>query len=53
MAAEEKLVLIPEGVLLKPAPAFTATRLADVFGYLPHRGRPKTMEEMLGQFELP
>ncbi|MET3583239.1 AbrB family looped-hinge helix DNA binding protein [Mesorhizobium robiniae] len=32
----------PEGVLLKPAPAFTATRPEDVFGSLSHRGRPKT-----------
>ncbi|TIO07165.1 MAG: AbrB family transcriptional regulator [Mesorhizobium sp.] len=36
----------PEGVLLKPAPAFTTTRPEDVFGSLPHRGRPKTLEEM-------
>nr|WP_292225241.1 AbrB/MazE/SpoVT family DNA-binding domain-containing protein [Mesorhizobium sp.] len=36
----------PEGVLLKPAPAFTATRPEDVFASLPHRGRPKTLEEM-------
>ncbi len=36
----------PEGVLLKPAPAFAATRPADVFGVLAHRGKPKTLEEM-------
>ncbi|PDQ18214.1 AbrB family transcriptional regulator [Mesorhizobium sanjuanii] len=36
----------PEGVLLKPAPVFVATRPEDVFGSLPHRGRPKTLEEM-------
>lgn len=36
----------PEGVLLKSAPVFAATRPEDVFGSLPHRGRPKTLEEM-------
>jgi AbrB family looped-hinge helix DNA binding protein len=36
----------PEGVLLKPAPAFAATRPEDVFGLLPHRGAPKSVEEM-------
>ena len=36
----------PEGVLLKPASAFAATRPQDVLGYLPHRGEPKTLEEM-------
>jgi AbrB family looped-hinge helix DNA binding protein len=36
----------PEGVLLKPAPAFAPTRPEDVFGTLPHSGRPKTLEEM-------
>ncbi|KUM26607.1 AbrB family transcriptional regulator [Mesorhizobium loti] len=36
----------PEGVLLKPAPAFAQTRPEEVFGALPHRGRPKTLEEM-------
>lgn len=36
----------PEGVLLKPAPVFAATQPEDVFGSLPHRGRPKTLEEM-------
>jgi AbrB family looped-hinge helix DNA binding protein len=36
----------PEGVLLKPAPAFAATLPADVFGSLPHKGGPKTLEEM-------
>jgi AbrB family looped-hinge helix DNA binding protein len=33
-------------VLLKPAPVFAETRPEDVFGSLPHRGRPKTLEEM-------
>ncbi|WP_095198682.1 AbrB/MazE/SpoVT family DNA-binding domain-containing protein [Mesorhizobium carmichaelinearum] len=36
----------PAGVLLKPAPAFAATRPQDVFGFLPHNGRPKTLEDM-------
>jgi AbrB family looped-hinge helix DNA binding protein len=36
----------PEGVLLKRAPAFSTTRPAEVFGMLPHRGPPKSMEEM-------
>jgi len=36
----------PEGVLLKPAPAFAATRPEDVFASLSHSGKPKTLEEM-------
>ncbi|MBW8910046.1 AbrB/MazE/SpoVT family DNA-binding domain-containing protein [Mesorhizobium sp. RCC_202] len=36
----------PEGVLLKLAPAFAPTRPQDVFGVLPHTGKPKTLEEM-------
>jgi len=36
----------PEGVLLKLAPAFAATQPKDVFGSLPSRGAPKTLEEM-------
>ncbi|TRC79785.1 AbrB/MazE/SpoVT family DNA-binding domain-containing protein [Mesorhizobium sp. WSM4307] len=36
----------PEGILLKSAPAFAATRPQDVFGLLPHSGRPKTLEDM-------
>ncbi|TIX02193.1 MAG: AbrB family transcriptional regulator [Mesorhizobium sp.] len=36
----------PEGVLLTPARAFAETRPEDVFGSLPHRGKPKTLEEM-------
>ena len=35
-----------EGVLLKPAPAFAATRPEEVFGILAYRGKPKTPEEM-------
>ncbi|BBO04936.1 MULTISPECIES: AbrB/MazE/SpoVT family DNA-binding domain-containing protein [Bradyrhizobium] len=35
-----------EGVLLKPAPAFDATRPEQVFGVLAYRGKPKTLEEM-------
>lgn len=35
-----------DGVLLKPAPAFAETRPEDVFGTLPHKGKPKTLAEM-------
>ena len=35
-----------EGVLLKRAPAFAATRPDEVFGQLPHQGAPKSLEEM-------
>lgn len=35
-----------DGVILKRAPAFTATRPEEVFGLLPHRGDPKSLEEM-------
>ena len=35
-----------EGVLLTPAPAFAVTRPEEVFGTLPHKGKPKTLEEM-------
>ncbi|GMP10458.1 AbrB/MazE/SpoVT family DNA-binding domain-containing protein [Bradyrhizobium sp. TM239] len=35
-----------EGILLKPAPAFEATRPEEVFGVLAYRGKPKTLEEM-------
>jgi len=35
-----------EGVLLKPAPAFPETRPEDVFGALPHQGKPKTLAQM-------
>lgn len=36
----------PQGVLLKPAPAFAATRPQDVFGVLAYKGKPKTLDEM-------
>ncbi|RWB30193.1 MAG: AbrB family transcriptional regulator [Mesorhizobium sp.] len=36
----------PEGVLLRSAPAFAATRSEDVFASLPHSGKPKTLKEM-------
>ncbi|MBB3459382.1 AbrB family looped-hinge helix DNA binding protein [Rhizobium sp. BK313] len=37
----------PDGVLLKPAPAFVETRPQDVFGLLPYSGdKPKSIEEM-------
>jgi AbrB family looped-hinge helix DNA binding protein len=35
-----------DGVLLKTAPVFAATRPEDVGGMLAYRGRPKTLEEM-------
>lgn len=35
-----------EGVLLRPAPAFAKTRPKDVFASLPHRGKPKSLEDM-------
>ncbi len=35
-----------EGVLLKPAPAFAPTQPDDVFGMLPHKGAPRTLDEM-------
>lgn len=35
-----------EGVLLRRAPAFAATRPEEVFGMLPFRGIPKSVEEM-------
>ncbi len=36
----------PEGVLLKLAPSFAETRPEDVFGMLPYKGKPKSLEEM-------
>ena len=36
----------PEGVLLKPVPAFAERRPEDVFGVLAWKGKPKTLEEM-------
>lgn len=36
----------PEGVLLKAAPLFPATRIEDVFGCLKYEGPAKTIEEM-------
>ena len=35
-----------DGVLLKKAPAFTPTRSEEVFGMLPRRDAPKSVEEM-------
>ena len=35
-----------EGVLLKPAPLFAPTKPREIYGSLPHRGRPKTLEDM-------
>ena len=36
----------PEGVLLKPVPAFSETRPEDVFGRLEFNGAAKSLEEM-------
>ena len=36
----------PDGVLLKPAPAFAPTRPENVFGMLPAAGAPKSIEDM-------
>ena len=36
----------PEGVLLKPAPAFAVTRPEDVFGSLASGGAPKSLADM-------
>ncbi|NTF80155.1 AbrB/MazE/SpoVT family DNA-binding domain-containing protein [Agrobacterium rhizogenes] len=35
-----------DGVLLKLAPAFAATRSDEVFGLLPFKGEPKSLEDM-------
>lgn len=35
-----------EGVLLRQVPAFAPTRPEDVFALLPHRGDPKSIEDM-------
>ena len=34
------------GILLKPISPFKPTRLEDVFGYLRHKGKPLSLEEM-------
>ncbi len=36
----------PDGVLLKAAPVFAATQPDNVYGCLPSKGPPKTLEEM-------
>jgi AbrB family looped-hinge helix DNA binding protein len=36
----------PDGVLLRQARLFAATRPNDVFASLPHKGGPKTLAEM-------
>ena len=36
----------PEGVLLKPEPAFAETRPEDVFGCLAYDGAPKSLSDM-------
>jgi AbrB family looped-hinge helix DNA binding protein len=35
-----------DGVLLKAASAFPPTQSKDVFASLPHKGKPKTLEQM-------
>jgi len=35
-----------DGILLRPAPAFPLSQPAEVFGCLPAKGKPKTLEEM-------
>jgi AbrB family looped-hinge helix DNA binding protein len=36
----------PEGVLLRPAPTFKPTQVANVFGSLPYSGAPKSFADM-------
>jgi AbrB family looped-hinge helix DNA binding protein len=36
----------PDGILLRRAPVFAATRPEDVYGLLPHVGPPKSVDEM-------
>ena len=36
----------PEGILLREAPVFPASQADEVFASLPHRGPPKSIEEM-------
>ena len=36
----------PDGVLLRSAPAFPATKPKDVFKFLAYTGKPKSLEEM-------
>jgi AbrB family looped-hinge helix DNA binding protein len=36
----------PDGVLLSEKPAFAATKAKDVFGSLPWKGQPKSIEDM-------
>lgn len=36
----------PDGILLKPAPAFAETQSQDVFGKLASKGQPKSIGEM-------
>ncbi|MDE0205765.1 MAG: AbrB/MazE/SpoVT family DNA-binding domain-containing protein [Candidatus Tectomicrobia bacterium] len=47
-AAGTRLVVenTPEGVLLKPEPAFAGTRSEDVFGCLAWEGPPKALPDM-------
>ena len=36
----------PDGVLLKRAPVFAPRRPEEVFAFLPHKGDPKSIEDM-------
>ncbi len=51
--AGTKLVVedTPDGVVLKQAPLFAPTKIEDVFGCLPHKGPPRTIEEMDASIE--
>ena len=40
------MVSTEEGVLLKPMKAFAASRLDEVAGCLPYKGKPRTLEQM-------
>lgn len=51
--AGTKLVVedTPDGVVLKQAPHFAPTKIEDVFGCLPYKGPPRTIEEMDASIE--
>ena len=36
----------PQGILIRPAKGVPETRLEDVVGCIPYKGRPKTIREM-------
>lgn len=43
---EFMLLVVDDGILLKPKPRFESTRLEDVAGCLDYAGTPKTFTEM-------